>query len=78
MLAVIQVKKNLYGAEVKDSYDNLATVNPLYYGTDGEEYMCQMATTAIRNALGKHVSAYQKGMFSVDEEYLYQTLVTEP
>ena len=78
VLAVIQVKKNLYGAEVKDSYENLATVVPLYYGKEGEDYMCQMATTAIRNALGKHVSAYQKGMFSIDEEYLYHTLVTEP
>lgn len=28
VLAVIQVKKNLYGAEVKDSYENLATIAP--------------------------------------------------
>ena len=76
VLAVIQVKKNLYGSEVKDSYENLATVAPLDYGKEGEEYMCQMATTAIRNAMGKHVSAYKKGMFSIDEEYLYHTLVT--
>lgn len=78
VLAVIQVKKNLHGAEVKDSYENLATVAPLYYGKEGEEYMCQMATTAIRNTLGMHVSAYQKGIFCVEEEYIYHTLVTEP
>ena len=78
VLAVIQVKKNLYGAEVKDSYENLATIAPLYYGKATEEYVCRWATTSVRNSLGKHVSAYKKGELSLDEEYLYHTLVTEP
>ena len=60
VLAVIQVKKNLYGAEVKDSYENLATIAPLYYGKSTEEYVCRWATTSVRNSLGKHVSAYKK------------------
>ncbi|MDY5665657.1 MAG: DUF6602 domain-containing protein [Alloprevotella sp.] len=78
VLAVIQVKKNLYGAEVKDSYENLATIAPLYYGKPTEEYVCKWATTSVRNSLGKHVSAYKKGELNIDEEYLYHTLVTEP
>lgn len=78
VLAVIQVKKNLYGAEVKDSYENLATIASLYYGKPTEEYVCKWATTSVRNSLGKHVSAYKKGEFNIDEEYLYHTLVTEP
>ena len=78
VLAVIQVKKNLYGAEVKDSYENLATIAPLYYGKPTEEYVCRWATTSVRNSLGKHVSAYKKGELSLDEEYLYHTLVTDP
>lgn len=60
VLAVIQVKKNLYGAEVKDSYENLATIAPLYYGKPTEEYVCKWATTSVRNSLGKHISAYKK------------------
>lgn len=78
VLAIIQVKKNLYGAEVKDSYENLATIAPLYYGKTTEEYVCNWATTSVRNSLGKHVSAYKKGALCLDEEYLYHTLVTEP
>lgn len=78
VLAVIQVKKNLYGAEVKDSYENLATIAPLYYGKPTEEYVCKWATTSVRNSLGKHISAYKKGELNIDEEYLYHTLVTEP
>lgn len=78
VLAVIQVKKNLYGKEVKDSYENLATIAPLYYGKPTEEYVCRWATTSVRNSLGKHVSAYKKGQLSLDEEYLYHTLVTDP
>lgn len=78
VLAVIQVKKNLYGAEIKDSYENLATIAPLYYGKPTEEYVCKWATTSVRNSLGKHVSAYKKGELNIDEEYLYHTLVTEP
>lgn len=78
VLAVIQVKKNLYGAEVKDSYENLATIAPLYYGKPTEEYVCKWATTSVRNSLGKHVSAYKNGELNIDEEYLYHTLVTEP
>lgn len=78
VLAVIQVKKNLYGAEVKDSYENLATIASLYYGKPTEEYVCRWATTSVRNSLGKHVSAYKKGELSLDEEYLYHTLVTDP
>lgn len=78
VLAVIQVKKNLYGAEVKDSYENLATIAPIYYGKPTEEYVCRWATTSVRNSLGKHVSAYKKGELSLDEEYLYHTLVTDP
>lgn len=78
VLAVIQVKKNLYSAEVKDSYENLATIAPLYYGKPTEECVRRWATTSVRNSLGKHVSAYKKGEFSLDEEYLYNTLVTDP
>lgn len=78
VLAVIQVKKNLYGAEVKDSYENLATIAPLYYGKPTEEYVCKWVTTSVRNSLGKHISAYKKGELNIDEEYLYHTLVTEP
>lgn len=78
VIAVIQVKKKLYGTEVKDSYENLATIAPLYNGCDIEKYVCGWATNSIRNSLGKHVSAYKKGMLTLDEEYLYHTLVTEP
>lgn len=78
VLAVIQVKKNLYGKEVKDSYENLATIAPLYYGKPTEEYVCRWATMSVRNSLGKHVSAYKKGDLRLDEEYLYHTLVAEP
>lgn len=60
VLAVIQVKKNLYGAEVKDSYENLATIASLYYGKPTEEYVCKWATTSVRNSLGKHVSCKKK------------------
>lgn len=78
VLAAIQVKKNLYGTEVKDSYENLATIAPLYYGKPTEEYVCKWATISVRNSLGKHVSAYKNGELNIDEEYLYHTLVTEP
>lgn len=62
----------------KTKFLNLTTIAPLYYGKPTEEYVCRWATTSVRNSLGKHVSAYKKGELSLDEEYLYHTLVTDP
>lgn len=78
VIAVIQVKKNLYGTDIKDSYENLATIAPLYNDNGVEKYVCEWATSSVRNSLQKHVSAYEKGELNLDEEYLYHTLVTEP
>lgn len=77
VLAVIQVKKTLNGKDLKDSYENLKTIAGLYVGIEPKEYICKLATDSVHHTLQRSVDDYKAGKFSLEEEYVYHSLVTE-
>jgi hypothetical protein len=77
VLAIIQVKKNLFSKDLADSYENLYQVPDLYVGKPVENYMAQLAQDAFITTCGKTLSAYKKGQLSTKEEYIYHSIVTE-
>lgn len=77
VIAVIQVKKNLFSKELKDAYKNLQVIETIYDKIPVQDYMCHLATDSIRHTLGKDFTAYEKGLMTTQEEYIYHVLNTE-
>lgn len=76
VLVVIQVKKSFNAKEIGDSYENLMQIPDLYIDLKAENYMCRLATDSIHNTLQRSINEYQQGEFSLEEEYVYHSLVT--
>lgn len=77
VLAVIQVKKTLYAKDLKDSYENLHSIANLYVDIPPKEYMCRLATDSVHHTLQRSIEDYEAGKLSLEEEYVYHSLVTE-
>lgn len=77
VLAVIQVKKRLNAKELKDSYENLKRIADLYVDIEAKEYMCRQATHSIHHTMQRSIEDYKAGKLSLEEEYVYHSLVTE-
>lgn len=77
VLAVIQVKKTFNAKEIGDSYENLMRIPDIYSDVVSEEYMLRLATDSIHNTLQKSIDDYSNGKFSLEEEYVYHTLVVD-
>lgn len=77
VLAVIQVKKTLYSKDLRDSYENLMRIPDIYVSVPPEDYMMRIATDSIHHTLRKSVKDYNNGLLTIEEEYVYHTLVTQ-
>ena len=77
VLIVIQVKKTFNAKDLKDSYENLMRIPDLYLDVKFEDYMSRLATDSIHNTLHRSIDDYEKGKLTLEEEYVYHSLVTE-
>ena len=77
VLVVVQVKKNLYGNNLKDSYKNLQFIIDQYENGESEPWMNRMFINAFRGVCGKTLVAYKNGDLNIYEEMVFHSLRCE-
>lgn len=77
VLAVVQVKKNLYGADLKDSFANLQFIIDYYRDAEPEPWMNRMFIDAVKGVIGKTPAAYKEGNLNEFEEMVWHSLRCE-
>lgn len=75
VIAVIEVKKNLYAKELGDSYQNLKSVIDV---NDPNDVTIDIVRDSFRNICKKELPDYKEITdLSIDEQYVYHSLVVE-
>ncbi|MUG85698.1 hypothetical protein GNP92_04945 [Paenibacillus timonensis] len=75
VIAIVEVKKNLYAQEINDSYQNLKSVIDVTVPTD---VSLSMVRDAFRGVCKRELPDHEKlEELSVDEQYVYHTLIVE-
>lgn len=77
VLVVVQVKKSLYGKDLKDSFANLQFVADQYKDVDPEPWMDRMFADSFRCICGKSLEAYMKNELNMYEDAVSQSLRKE-
>lgn len=75
VIAVIQVKKNLYTGDLSSSYDNLKSVYDAFMTEPITSGSYRQFRGAFQQICRKDVTTYQKNLLNVEEEYIYHTLL---
>ena len=77
VLAVVQVKKNLYSKDLKDGYENLQFITNQYDNVEPEPWMNRMFIDAFRGVCGKTPVAYKNGNLNIYEQMVFHSLRCE-
>ena len=77
VLVVMQVKKTLYGKDLKDSFYNLQFIVGQYNDVKPEPWMNKMFVDSLRGICGKTPRAYVKNELSLYEDTVSQSLRNE-
>lgn len=77
VLVVVQVKKTLYGKDLKDSFSNLQFIVDHYENVKPEPWMNRMFVDALRGVCGKTTEAYVKNELNLYEDTVSQSLRSE-
>ncbi|MCD6011778.1 MAG: hypothetical protein K0Q79_1640 [Flavipsychrobacter sp.] len=78
VIAVIQVKKNLFSKDIKDSYDNLRSVIKITEFRDGEKYHGRLLRTAWRLMFNEELPPRNNlKKLPIEKEMLYHILLME-
>lgn len=77
VIAVIQVKKNLYSKDIEDGYDNLKFLIDYFGDKDPEEFVGRLVRDSFRQICRKDITSIQSDNLSENEEFIYQTLAVE-
>jgi hypothetical protein len=77
VIAVIQVKKNLYSADLADSYENMKMLIERYDGRDLEDFMARLLRDAFRAICRKDTTKESQDSFSDAEWAIYGSLRAE-
>lgn len=77
VLVVVQVKKTLYGKDLKDSFANLQFIVDQYNDVKSEPWMNKMFVDSLRGVCGKTLVAYLKNDLNLYEDTVSQSLRNE-
>ena len=77
VLVVVQVKKTLYGNDLKDSFANLQFIVNQYEDVKPEQWMNKLFDDSLRGICGKTPEAYVKNELSLYEDTVSQSLRSE-
>lgn len=77
VIAVVQVKKNLYSKDINEGYNNLKFLIDHYEIKDGNNWANDLFRDSFRNICRKDISSYAAGTLSENEELLFHTLKVE-
>jgi len=78
VIAVIQVKKNLFSKDIKESFENLKTVTDVTEMKDGEPYHGKIIRNTWRLLFNEELPEYEKlNELPIEKEMLYHVLLME-
>lgn len=74
VIAIIQVKKNLYAKDIEEGYDNLKFLIDYFDDRNPEKFVGLMFRDSFRQICKKELMAYKLGELSENEEGIYHAL----
>jgi hypothetical protein len=77
VIAVIQVKKNLYSKDIEEGYNNLKFLIDYFEPREPEKFVGRLFRDSFRQICRKDVTARKSGELSENEELLFHTLRIE-
>lgn len=77
VIAVIQVKKNLYSKDIEEGFNNLQFLIDYFEPDKMEDYIGRLFRNSFRGICNKDTTSFKNGELSVEEEYIYHTLMLE-
>lgn len=77
IIAIIQVKKNLYSKDIKEGFDNLKFLIDFFEPREPEKFIGRLFRDSFRAICRKDVTALKSGELSKNEELVFHTLRTE-
>jgi hypothetical protein len=77
VIAVIQVKKNLYSKDIEEGYENLKFLIDYFEPRDSDLYLKEIFRDSFRSICGKDPSAIPVSGLSENEEEIYHALRAE-
>lgn len=76
VIAIIQVKKNLYGKDIAESHDNLKILIDYFEGRKAEPFVNELFRDSYRTICRKELPKNIEEL-TFEEEYIYETLKIE-
>lgn len=77
VIAIIQVKKNLYGDDLENGYNNLRFLIDYFEDRKLEQYMIRLFRDGFRAACRKDITSFKSGDLSENEKLIFNTLKVE-
>lgn len=77
IIAIIQVKKNLYSKDIEEGYNNLKFLKSYFDNREPEKFIKRLFRDSFRQTCRKDISAKKLGELSENEEFLFETLRIE-
>jgi hypothetical protein len=77
IIAIIQVKKNLYSKDIQEGYDNLKFIIDSFEPRDAEQYIANLFRDSFRSICKKNTTAKNSGDLTIEERQIFHTLRIE-
>jgi hypothetical protein len=77
IIAIIQVKKNLFSKDIKDAYSNLQFLIDYYNPKKLDDYKIRLLRDGFRSITRKDLSIIENETYTIQEEGIYHSLKTE-
>lgn len=77
VIVIIQVKKNLYSKDIKEGFDNLRFLIDHFERYPDDAHSGKIFRDSFRVICGKDITAKQSGELTLQEKYVYRSLLIE-
>jgi hypothetical protein len=77
VIAILQVKKNLYSKDISEGFTNLQFIIDHYENKKTEPFMYKLHKDSFRAICRKDIDAYKLKELTLEEEFVYSTLAIE-
>jgi len=74
VIAIVQVKKNLYAKDIQEGYDNLKFIINYFEPRDQEEYVGRLLRNSFRDICRKDLTAKKSGELNIYEDFIFSSL----
>jgi hypothetical protein len=77
VVAIIQVKKNLYSKDIAEGYENLKFIINHYNDVEPQKYIYKIFRDSFKSICKKEITANESNELTEIENYIYGTLKIE-